>query len=282
MNKLFYKIWHNSPADIVSIIKKRLRGEFYLPEDIIDHKEFSRLAGLPRYLEGETTFMGKKLHFIDASTCGAMCHDIFVNQSYKFVADKDDPLIIDCGSNIGLSVIFFKLLYPKSRVIAFEPDPRAFVALRKNINSFGLTGVECHNQAIWISDGEINFLVEGGESGKIIESASEEKNIKVASVRLRKFLETKVDFLKIDIEGAEAEVIKDCADNLKNIDKLFVEYHSAVDQEQVLSEILQAITNAEMRYYLKEATSTTKNPFIEKISLAGFDLQLNITAWRFK
>src|SRR5262245_6977657 len=53
-----------------------------------------------------------------------MFEEIFAKASYSFHSDTDRPLIFDCGSNIGMSVLFFKKLYPTARITAFEPDPR--------------------------------------------------------------------------------------------------------------------------------------------------------------
>lgn len=50
-------------------------------------------------------------------------NELFADACYSFRAQTDSPLIFDCGSNIGLSILFFKKLYPKARVIGFEPDP---------------------------------------------------------------------------------------------------------------------------------------------------------------
>ena len=41
--------------------------------------------------------------------------------------------VIDCGANIGMSITYFKRLYPKSKIIGFEPDPKIFETLKKNI-----------------------------------------------------------------------------------------------------------------------------------------------------
>jgi hypothetical protein len=60
--------------------------------------------------------------------------EIFVRQYYYFRANTDHPVIFDCGANLGMATLFFKWLYPKSRVEAFEPDPGTFAVLQKNVD----------------------------------------------------------------------------------------------------------------------------------------------------
>src|SRR5262249_42775274 len=59
--------------------------------------------------------------------------DIFVQQVYRFDARRPDPHVIDAGSNIGVSTLYFKHLYPRARVTAFEPDPGLFRTLQENM-----------------------------------------------------------------------------------------------------------------------------------------------------
>ena len=68
-------------------------------------------------------------------------------------AQTDSPLIFDCGSNIGLSILFFKKLYPKARVIGFEPHPLTFQTLRENIERNSLSHVTLHCYALSDRDG---------------------------------------------------------------------------------------------------------------------------------
>jgi hypothetical protein len=102
----------------------------------------------------------------------------------------------------------------------------------------------------------------------------------VPSTRLKTYLrEKKVDFLKIDIEGAEYEVISDCAEEIKNVDFMFIEYHSMIDKDQNLQEILRIIHDAGFRYHIKQAY-TTKDPFIQRTPNFGMDLQLDIFCYK--
>ncbi len=63
-------------------------------------------------------------------------NEIFVEEVYRFQSDTNTPLIIDCGSNIGLSIIYFKRLFPEAKIIGFEPDNEIFKILENNINQF--------------------------------------------------------------------------------------------------------------------------------------------------
>ena len=74
----------------------------------------------------------------------------------------------------------------------------------------------------------------------------------VKCVRLKDLLNEEIDFLKIDIEGAEFAVLKDCSDNLKNIKNLFVEYHGKYDEMFKLNEILEILLQNNFKYYIKE------------------------------
>jgi hypothetical protein len=104
--------------------------------------------------------------------------------------------------------------------------------------------------------------------------------IEVETVRLRDFLNKKVDFLKIDIEGAEINVLKDSSDLLHNVENLFVEYHSFVGMEQELPELLQIIKNAGFRTHITAPGITSLHPFINLTVSSKMDNQLNIYCFR--
>jgi hypothetical protein len=108
---------------------------------------------------------------------------------------------------------------------------------------------------------------------------TEEKEVE--AVRLKDILKehTTIDFLKIDIEGAEHRVIMDCAEELHRVDKMFIEYHSSPNHPQLLHQILRVINNSGFRYYIKEASNNYSHPFIRNKDVL-YDLQLNIFCFR--
>jgi len=207
--------------------------------------------------------------------------ELFIDEIYKFETLNENPYIIDCGAYIGTSVLYFKTNYPSSKILAFEPDKNNFKILNQNAISWNFDNVEIINKAIWINNNSINFDSKGEMSGSInlIESQNQKANL-VQTQRLCDLLDVKIDLLKIDIEGAEYEVIKDCESNLKNVEKLFIEYHGNYDEMHKLNSILNTLLANNFCYYIKEAGITYKWPFFEKKTIYDFDVQLNIFAFR--
>src|SRR6478752_2497070 len=73
--------------------------------------------------EGEHTaqLLGYRVAYRGAGHLRYLFREIFMRGDYYFESDNAQPTIIDCGSNIGISVLFFKRLFPQCRIIAFEP-----------------------------------------------------------------------------------------------------------------------------------------------------------------
>ena len=242
-------------------------------------QEVERLKKLPRFQESTTTLFDKKVYFADKSSYHFLKKEIFNQEIYKFNHTSKYPRIIDVGSNIGLSILYFKQLYPDAEVIGFEPDPRIFNILRKNIESFNCTKTKIFNKGIWIKETTLEFFSEGADGGRIA-TAEDTNKISISTTSLRGFLTEKVDMLKIDIEGAEYEVLNDCKDLLHNVDNLFVEYHSFKNQNQNLHKLLEIINSAEFRYNIHHIGVYSPQPFIKVKNYLNMDLQLNIFAYR--
>lgn len=229
-----------------------------------------------------TNLLGANLKFLDAYSFVTCYNEIFINKNYLFHTTSLNPLILDCGANIGLSIIYFKKLIPDCRIIAFEPDPNIFQVLESNVDSFALKDVALYQKAVWTENTEVDFVLEGGLSSKILKVPDENKVTKVETCRLVDYLDQKVDFLKIDVEGVETDLLKSCEGKLSNVDTLFVEYHSYSREKQSLHEILAILFNQGFRYQIKEAF-VPQFPYIEGRALIEnriFDIQLDIFAYR--
>jgi FkbM family methyltransferase len=200
---------------------------------------------------------------------------IFVDQIYQFNCASKTPVIIDCGANMGTSVLYFKWLFPQAKVVAFEPDKHIFEVLNNNISKNKFNDVSLINKAVWTNHQDMFFNSNKAQSSKLI---IDESAIKVACVRLKDFMQDfkQIDFLKLDIEGAELPVLQDIASELHRVKHLFIEYHSMVHEPQKLSQLLSILEQAGMRYFI--GGNHSKSPFTNRVVEEGMDLTLDIFA----
>jgi FkbM family methyltransferase len=222
-----------------------------------------------------------KVAFTDSPTFLMSIDELFIKEFYKFRAIKDRPKIIDCGSYIGTSILYFKVNYPNAVIIGFEPDATNYSILKSNIENWNFSDTTVMNAAIWINNESISFNSVGNMSSRIETDLAENNNKKIVKcVRLNDLLNEEIDFLKIDIEGAEFAVLKDCSDNLKNVKNLFVEYHGNYNEMFKLNEILGILLRNNFKYYIKEGNVVYSKPFWEKDKIGEYDMLLNIFAFR--
>lgn len=215
---------------------------------------------------------------IDSSSFLFIYDEIFKTNIYYFKANTATPYILDCGANIGLGTIYFKQLYPKAQIIAFEPDPKIYDVLHQNVLAAGLKNVQLVKAALWKEDTVLSFSQEGADGGGLADNG--DTVIKVQAEKLSKYIDKQVDFLKIDIEGAEVEVIKEIADKLHLVQNIFIEYHSYADKPQELEIILDTLRRTGFRYYVYNVSKLTTNPYLKINTSAGMDMQINICAIR--
>jgi hypothetical protein len=145
---------------------------------------------------------------------------------------------------------------------------------------FQFSDVKLYKKACWNTETTLKFYSEGADAGRFANENDTKSIINVETLRLRSFLNKKVHFLKIDIEGAELVVLEDCKDLLFNVENIFVEYHSFVNKEQELDKLLSILRNAGFRYLIEQHGVVSKNPFMKTDLQMGMDILLNISGYR--
>jgi FkbM family methyltransferase len=176
--------------------------------------------------------MGYRIRFMDHSFLLHLFEEIFIREIYFFQTSHTSPFIVDCGSNIGLSLLYFEMKYPKSRILAFEPDAANFSLLSKNIEMNQLEGITLKMSALSKEKSERPFFSSASEAGALNNSLFQlpkhNTAVLVNTEKLSDHISEKVDWLKIDTEGAEGEIIEDlCSSNkIDMINALFIEYHN--------------------------------------------------------
>jgi len=250
---------------------------YYLHEN----REIRRISKIKRHCLFTTTLLEKEIQCLDSTSFIGQYYEIIKKKIYCFETTVESPYIVDCGANIGISLIFFITKFPKAEIVAFEPDPLVFSVLEKNLNKFNNTNITLINKGVWNADGKVNFIGNSDDTGKIVEKTlPNHKYTEIEVVRLRSFLKKKVHFLKIDIEGAEDAVLPDIYDLLPNIERIFIEYHSKINEDQKLAKILDILYNNGFRYFVEQTTIYNPNPFIDITVIKGLDNLLNIYGYR--
>jgi len=200
--------------------------------------------------------MGFQIEHFDRPTLHHLYREVFARQYYYFRSESNAPVILDCGANLGMASLYFKWLYPNSRVQAFEPDPTTFQVLKRNVTGNNLD-VETYNCALWDEDGEVDFFVDSRNPGTLLMSTDASRfrgaPIKVAARRLSNFIQGTVDFLKLDVEGAEHRVLHDLTQTgkIRTIRQMVVEYHHRIGQQKsCLAEFLLMLERAGFEYQI--------------------------------
>ena len=177
--------------------------------------------------------------------------EVFVDEDYYFVAHNAQPEVFDCGGNIGVTTLYLKYLYPDARVTIFEPLENNLVYLRKKIA--GLSGVRLVEKAVGNTKGSLKIFgdrraatIQEGliakQNKREDEYAGKETSIEIdkASTYLD---DVPLDLLKLDIEGAEGDVLEDLEDagKLGQVKQIAMEYHRYSFEENRLSRIIELL-----------------------------------------
>ena len=196
-----------------------------------------RLATLTRdgKQAGEFDVLGWRVGHLGLGSLFHLYREIFVDRIYDVALRVPTPTIIDCGSNIGMSILHFKTLHPQARVIGFEPHPVVHGVLQRNVERNALASVVVHRLALGAEAGTLQFFIRADDPGALnmglFADPGASQAITVQTERLSHFIDAEVDLLKLDIEGAEEMVLQDLAETgkLRQVRHIVCEYHHHID-----------------------------------------------------
>ena len=202
-------------------------------------------------------FLNSRLYYANSSDLFVLTNEIILSESDRFEAISDEPFIIDGGANIGTAIAYFKWLYPHSHIIAFEPNPMLFRICRRNIDLNGWSNVTLHPYALSARPGNLKFHCDNEMpmASSLTSRAEEEgrsfSTVVVESRLLGDFVDRPIDFLKLDIEGAESSVISSLEPKLSMVMSGIIEYHHGSSQNS-LPTILNVLDRCGYRYVIKK------------------------------
>lgn len=182
-----------------------------------------RLAEFPRSVPGSVRVDGNLWEFADLHGFFHQSIQIFRDRLYAIRGDEPVRRILDCGAHTGLASLFWYHNFREARIDAYEADPTIAGILKKNIEVWNLDRVTAQESAIWTHDRGVNFHSSGDDSGHV---SADQTNTLTPSTRLKILLDKEPwDLVKIDIEGAEFDVIRDAAESLHRARHWVVEIH---------------------------------------------------------
>lgn len=158
---------------------------------------------------------------------------------------KNDDVIIDIGSHIGLFVLLVSQKCKSGKIFCFEPIMQNYELLSKNLQDNHISNVYPFNIAVSDLEQKIKIYLNSDQAGHSIylESTS---YVDVQSTTLKKIIDDNMiercNLLKIDCEGAEYGIIESLSDQyLNKIDKMIIEYHFADAKSGLLDRLVHKL-----------------------------------------
>ncbi|MEO8564454.1 MAG: FkbM family methyltransferase [bacterium] len=149
------------------------------------------------------------------------------------VALREGALILDLGSNVGYTVAHLAQVHPTARVIGVEMDAANFALAQLNTAAYG-ERVRLVHAAVWTHDGEIAY---GGDGDDAFAVSGDTGPRRAPAVRVDTILAahgvTQVDYVKMDVEGAEAAILAEPADWLDCVRTMKIELHPPATMESI-------------------------------------------------
>lgn len=168
---------------------------------------------------GTLKWCGRKVFYRPGSSDGRSVYQNLLRTGtkaeYYLPRGVDPKIILDIGSNIGASILYFHQRFPSASIFGFEPHPGTFRVLQHNVadlplvsvNNYGLAGADAK---VAVRHDPIDFSAVSTKSEMMSRLASASLvncEVKHAGQALRDLGIAKADLIKVDCEGAEYDVL---------------------------------------------------------------------------
>lgn len=178
--------------------------------------------------QNEIELDGHKMYLDREDSLGLSKHGIFEPFETGICKREIKPgdIIVDIGANIGYyTLIFARLVGSKGKVYAFEPDPTNFELLRANVEANGYQNVVLEQKAVSSKEWEATLHLSKGNLGdhRLYDSLDDRDTILVEAIALDRYfenIEREINFIKMDIQGAEPGAFAGMVSIVENNDKL--------------------------------------------------------------
>jgi FkbM family methyltransferase len=155
---------------------------------------------------------GSNLVIADLATAQQLFDEIFIYENYRLPKTLKQKIIVDIGANVGFFTLYSRQKIPNAEIFAIEADPNNYKILKENIRVNPIiSNVRLFNFAIFGNEAKTSFFCNAISGWSSLFPTPEAEEIKVNTISFSKFCNINkikhIDFLKIDVEGAEYDII---------------------------------------------------------------------------
>jgi len=188
---------------------------------LIEHKLRHNFPEVPIHVPGIAHPVWIRIHTTDLWAL----QQVLIERAYECSLAADPKVIIDGGANIGTTSVFYANRYPEARIYAVEPDPSNFRMLQKNrCNYPAVTPIW---GALWKDEQSVKIAPPQTFSHwgvRVLGEGTQVPSFTVPSLMNRYGLDF-VDILKLDVEGAEYEVLCTAPEWIERVGMIAIETH---------------------------------------------------------
>lgn len=181
-----------------------------------------------------------RLSLRENTTDALVVGEVFTIREYEAKGFDIEPTdtVVDIGAHIGVFTVYAARRASKGLVLAYEPFAENFVYLQQNKEINNLSNLKIFNKAVTSTGSNVDLFISAMDTSchslyKVRATKDTKRAIQIQSTTLKDMFEEnkldKINFLKIDAEGAEFDIILNAPKvTLEKVDKIIVEYHDGV------------------------------------------------------
>ena len=215
------------PSTILPFAKRVFRKLRAIKEFLPKIPDYFCIGDIKMKYQGLWLYYSVGTSLIDRIRAGQIYEPDVTTATIRELQKYETPIVMDVGANIGLMSLNILKFFPSTKIYAFEPGPHQRELLSKTVNANSLDKqVKIYDVALSDSNGTATFSVHStahasGDGFKDTKRAGNTKSISVKTQKLDDWWllngKPKVNFVKIDTEGAELLVLRGAINFLDQI-----------------------------------------------------------------